>query len=317
MQRQPSNFMIHRALALAALHGVFAPNLYAQAPIQADPAGELTFDEIRTSSRKNPLDLFKLHPSPASNAPHTSSNAEPRAVATQLTLLAQPPATTPPPTRSSDTPVAAASPGDFNAPTAEEVVAQDAAQSALEANSQSSLSNQPSTEEIIATADDTELGGTVNPQQLRELSNQIPVVNISMEGVGIGLLPEGVDRDKNLQPTYLPTGEERGATYKVAQWQPSMICHYPLYFEDAMLERHGHVRFGCFQSLAAGAKFFGTLPLIPYLSTLKPKHECQYALGHYRAGSDAPLVRDHLPWDRQAAVVEALTLSSFFWAAPL
>jgi hypothetical protein len=138
-----------------------------------------------------------------------------------------------------------------------------------------------------------------------------------MEDIGTGLLPEGADRNKLLQPIDLPTGYERGAAYKVAQWQPSMICHYPLYFEDAMLERHGHVRFGCLQSFAAGAKFFGTLPLMPYLYTLKPKHECQYALGHYRAGSCAPLVRDHLPWDRQAAVVEALALTTFFWAAPL
>lgn len=158
---------------------------------------------------------------------------------------------------------------------------------------------------------------TLTPLQSRPLSTRILAVNVSMEDIGTGLLPEGSDRNQDLQPTFLPTGYERAATFKVAQWQPSLISHYPLYFEDAMLERHGHTRFGCFQSLASGAKFFGTLPLMPYLYTLKPKHECQYALGHYRGGSCVPLVRDHLPWDRQAAVVEALALSSFFWAAPL
>lgn len=318
MQRQRSNSRIYRVLALSALHGVFTASLHAQTPLQADPASELTFDEVRTSSRKNPLDLFKLHVSPTSNSPQTTSSAEPRRAATQLTLFAQPPATTPPQALGSNTPVAAtASPRDTSASAAGEVVQEVATPPAFEANRENVSANQDATTESLKSNENTAQRDSLTPLQSRALSTRILAVNVSMQDIGTGLLPEGSDRNKELQPTLLPTGYERGAAYKVAHWQPSMICHYPLYFEDAMLERHGHVRFGCFQSLAAGAKFFGTLPLLPYLHTLKPKHECQYALGHYRAGSPAPLVRDHLPWDRKAAVVEALAWSSFFWAAPL
>jgi len=318
MQRQPSKFMIYRTLAIAALHAVLAANLYAQAPMQADPASELTFDDVRPSARKNPLNLFNLQPSPASNVPQASSRVEPRTTATQLTLHAQPPATTPPVTLNSNSPVAAiASPGDTSAPAREEIVQGVAIQPVLDANRENVSAKQDSTTESLESIENIQQRDTFTPLQSRALSTRILAVNVSMQDLGTGLLPEGSDRNNQLQPILLPTGYERGAAYKVVQWQPSMICHYPLYFEDAMLERHGHVRFGCFQSLAAGAKFFGTLPLLPYLHTLKPKHECQYALGHYRAGSQAPLVRDHLPWDRKAAVVEALAWSSFFWAAPL
>ncbi len=93
--------------------------------------------------------------------------------------------------------------------------------------------------------------------------------------------------------------------------------HYPLYFEDAMLERHGQSRYGCLQPMVSGAKFLWTIPTLPYQYTLRPKHDCVYALGHCRPGSCAPVWHDMLPYDRHAMVVEALSLAGFFWAMPL
>jgi hypothetical protein len=109
--------------------------------------------------------------------------------------------------------------------------------------------------------------------------------------------------------------------YTQAQWRASQINHFPLYFEDAMLERHGHTRcclgFECTQSLVSGVKFFGTIPLLPYLKTLRPRHDCVYALGHSRPGSAAPCLRDNIPYDCRAAIVESASAAAFFWAMPL
>jgi hypothetical protein len=154
------------------------------------------------------------------------------------------------------------------------------------------------------------------PLQIGDLSMDVTPVDISMKGIGTGVLPTPAWSVSD-QPILLPDGYARGATAKSKTWQASWIEHYPLRYEDAMLERHGHVRFGCLQPLASGVKFISTIPLTPYLCTLKPRRQPIYALGNWRAGSRAPLLKDHLPWDRKAAVVEALTVAGFFWAAPL
>ncbi len=154
-------------------------------------------------------------------------------------------------------------------------------------------------------------GRPLTPLQTVGLSIEVKVVDVSVRELGI--LPRSAAAERT--PESLETA--RLAAYKCVHWHPSSICHYPLRFEDTMLERHGHVRFGCFQPLVSGVKFLGTIPMIPYLATLRPGCDPVYALGDYRPGSCAPMVRDTLPWDRDAAVVEALSLAGFFWAMPL
>lgn len=152
----------------------------------------------------------------------------------------------------------------------------------------------------------------LTPLQNRELSIPVRVVDLSVADLGTGSLPESA-ADKQQKLAFLG----RGAVAKCVHWHPSEICHFPLRFEEPMLERHGHVRFGCWQSLASGAKFFATFPLLPYLHTLRPTCEPVYALGNYRPGSCAPVLRENLPYDQRAAVAEALSLAGFFWAMPL
>lgn len=158
---------------------------------------------------------------------------------------------------------------------------------------------------------------SLTPLQNRALSLAINPTNISLDGIGTGVLPGADLPQVDHSPLFLPDGVGRGATFKCVHWRPSQVCHFPLYFEDAMLERHGHVRFGHLQPWASGVKFFSTITLLPYLKTLQPGREGRYALGHYRPGTCAPKLKDHLPWDSRAAVVETLSMASFFWAAPL
>lgn len=158
------------------------------------------------------------------------------------------------------------------------------------------------------------------PLQNRELSNRVQVTSIGAGKVGTGLLPTP-SRSRNTTEGLLPTGDSRGMYHTHVYWNASLIQHNPLYFEDAMLERHGHTRnylgYDYAQSVVSGVKFFATIPLLPYHMTLRSKHQCVYALGHYRAGSGAPCLRDNIPYDAKAAIVESSAAAAFFWAIPL
>lgn len=155
------------------------------------------------------------------------------------------------------------------------------------------------------------------PVQNRQLTNRVQATSISSDQVGTGLLPSPA-QPRQLSST---SAGQSTAIYTHVHWRPSCIQHFPLYFEDAMLERHGHKRsfygYDVAQSVISGVKFFATIPLLPYNMTLRPRRECVYALGHYRAGSGAPCLRDNLPYDYRAAIVESASAAAFFWASPL
>ncbi|MEZ6133349.1 MAG: hypothetical protein R3C53_00425 [Pirellulaceae bacterium] len=283
----------------------------AQSPVALAPTQTIEFEPIESTSRRNPQGPLELRQTqPLASGARLELQAQPLRTAQQAAVR-KPPATVPP-----------TIPPVVLAPDA------NARELAAAAASQTGETDEPATGEETKQGDQEEekpdsedsapskSEKSLAPLQNREISREIKAVNISVDGIGTGLVPSADPRPVNaVRP--LPTGIERTPSVTCVNWQPSLICHNPLYFEDAILERHGHARFGCLQSLASGVKFYSTLPLMPYLRTLKPKHECQYALGHWRPGSCAPLVKDTLPYDKQAAVVEALSLASFFWAVPL
>ncbi|WP_231690973.1 hypothetical protein [Aureliella helgolandensis] len=155
------------------------------------------------------------------------------------------------------------------------------------------------------------------PMQSRKLVNAISAVNVSVHDIGTGVVPTPSSDRHAEEAVFLQDGYARGAAFQCVHWHPSEICHFPLYFEDAMLERHGHVRFSCIQPVASGAKFLTSAVMLPYLSTLQPPCQSRYALGHYRAGSCAPRLRNTVPWDCKAATVQTLSVGGLFWAAPL
>jgi len=155
------------------------------------------------------------------------------------------------------------------------------------------------------------------PFQSAALKIGVDRVDISTKPIGTGVLPENTAAKRAAPSTSLLDGQLRGIVSQQVNWRPANVCHLPLYFEDAMLERHGHVRWGCAQPIVSGAKFLTTIPLLPYITTLQPPCEPRYTLGHFRPGSCAPALKDHLPWDRRAATVEVVSLGAFFLAAPL
>ncbi len=152
----------------------------------------------------------------------------------------------------------------------------------------------------------------------------IRAVSIDQKPIGNGKVPEGIQAGDDLQLVLLPEdGYSRLALTGGGAWPqlirpwaaPNTYSH-PLYFEDRMLERHGHERWGCFQPLASGARFFTTLPMLPYLATVQEPCDIVYSKGYYRAGSPVPKFYQRPPLEQRAVIVEAAVVSGTFIALP-
>jgi hypothetical protein len=104
--------------------------------------------------------------------------------------------------------------------------------------------------------------------------------------------------------------------WTLVNWEAANTFSNPRYFEDRMLERHGHVRWGCFQPVASGARFFATIPMLPYLMTINEPCDCEYTLGYYRPGSCAPALVQRPPYDRRALVMEGLVVAGVVVGIP-
>lgn len=157
--------------------------------------------------------------------------------------------------------------------------------------------------------------GKLRPLPENEFRSTVVAANTSIEGLGTGVTPDDFGFPREVYG--LPDGIARGAQYQCVHWAPSLVQHYPLYFEDAMLERHGQQRWGCLQPVVSGSKFFSEIVLLPYMATLRRPMDCKYSLGHYRPGTCAPVLRDQLPWDAKAAAVQGAAVTGFFWGMPL
>ncbi len=136
---------------------------------------------------------------------------------------------------------------------------------------------------------------------------------IATNQIGNGKTPDSFRQNQEINEMPLPeSGSERGQpwNWSVVQWEAPNAFSYPLYFEDRMLERHGQVRFGHLQPVASGARFFATIPMLPYLITLKSPCDCEYKLGEYRSGSCAPVMIQRPPLERSAVVAEAIAIGA-------
>ncbi|QEF99505.1 hypothetical protein Mal15_35700 [Stieleria maiorica] len=121
--------------------------------------------------------------------------------------------------------------------------------------------------------------------------------------IGNGELPLGFRQGEASPLVQLPeSGLDRGLPWHwtARHWAAANTFSHPLYFEDRMLERHGHQRFSCFQPLVSGGRFLAQAVSLPYLTAISPPSECQYSLGYYRAGSCAPALKQRPPYQRKA-----------------
>ena len=100
-------------------------------------------------------------------------------------------------------------------------------------------------------------------------------------------------------------------------WTAPALSTKAAYFEDVQLERHGH-SLVCkpLQPIVSGAKFFATIPLLPYKMGVTPPNECVYTLGHYRADSCAPYMVEPCPISLRGALFQAGAVTGAIFAIP-
>lgn len=115
----------------------------------------------------------------------------------------------------------------------------------------------------------------------------------------IGELTASIDPQKGPSPPDLVAKDEdpfdavpleRAWAMVEVNWEASALGHYPLYFEDVGLERHGHTVCPWLQPGISAAKFYTSVIVLPYKMGADPPHQCVYALGHYRPGGRAPRI---------------------------
>jgi hypothetical protein len=137
-----------------------------------------------------------------------------------------------------------------------------------------------------------------------------------------GLLPEQAARQPGQPPLdQMPLVEDArffaGWGEAGFEWSATRLCHGPLYFEEANLERYGYQCNPLVQPLVSGAHFFLTIPTLPYQVVVHPPRECIYTLGYYRPGSRVPWRRNcPFPWDPRAAAFESAVAVGLVFAIP-
>lgn len=184
--------------------------------------------------------------------------------------------------------------------------------------------------ELEAAAEEGAFAEPFIKQRLPEVISgrfQLPAlraVSIAQEPIGNGKVPDSLKAGEELN--LVPMPEDAYARSQlvgapawpmlIRPWAAPNTFSHPLYFEDRMLERHGHERWGYLQPVASGARFFATLPMMPYLATVQPPCDIVYSKGYYRAGSPVPRFYQRPPLERRAVIVEAASVAGGFIALP-
>jgi len=172
----------------------------------------------------------------------------------------------------------------------------------------------PEGQDVTSLKPDSEAGQTPKPDVAK--TKREPLVlpplgtpNISVQGVGTGATPEDMVSGRLPPVVNLPFGEERYGYWSLGYktWLAPVYCHQPTYFEDVMLERHGHERCPTLQPLLSGVRFFGDVALMPYNSYLNPPLRDISSAGYYRPGSSAPGIRQRPTYDKGALRFQLLT----------
>lgn len=159
------------------------------------------------------------------------------------------------------------------------------------------------------------------PRESNESRAFRPITSVTVDvSLPAGLLP-GDDAESSTDPTAgIPeSGDGRLAgAWASSQfpWEATALCHRPLYFEQANLERYGYGVHPLLQPAASSAHFFLSIPALPYKMVVDRPRDCIYTLGHYRPGSRVPWRRNLPPWQAGAAGFEAATAVGLVFLIP-
>jgi len=187
----------------------------------------------------------------------------------------------------------------------------------LEQPSPSDKAQPPETQNTDQTTDMSETSSASAASTAQTSKGPIalpPLVtpNLSIANIGTGQTPEDWVSGRLPDPQVLPYGPDRQVELfsQGKAWVAPVFCHQPLYFEDTMLERHGHEKFPKLTPMLSGARFYTSVFVSPYLAVLRPPLRDISNAGHYRPGSAAPGIRERAPYDPKAMRLQLLTVGT-------
>jgi hypothetical protein len=143
----------------------------------------------------------------------------------------------------------------------------------------------------------------------------LTIPNTSVAGIGTSQIPPDSTQGRLPEPVPLPYGPDRpeGWTYSNKQWIAPVFCHQPTYYEDIMLENHGHERYPTLQPMISGARFYTGIFLTPYFYCLNGPLEDVANVGRYRPGTAAPGLRQRPPYSPYAIGTQAVSTGTGVW----
>ena len=133
-----------------------------------------------------------------------------------------------------------------------------------------------------------------------------------------GLLPTDFAKDEFDAGVAVIPGRIRADDWPAFDfyWEASQLSHYPAYFEDVMLERHGQASHPLAQPFLSAARFCTDTAILPYNMGLDPHDRPISTLGHYRLGSEAPAVFQVPPLQLDAAVFQGAAAAGLIFLIP-
>jgi hypothetical protein len=170
---------------------------------------------------------------------------------------------------------------------------------------------------------DSIFGGNERLPQIADSGRlTLPPIKTATTGtseIGNGSLPKSYTEAEQRLEEALPeqTAQRDPAWYlSRVEFAAANTFSHPLYFEDVMLERHGHERFPALTPMISGARFFATVPMLPYLMTVRPACDFEYKMGHFRSGDCVYPYIQRPPYERNAVIVEAAVISGLSIGLP-
>ena len=170
--------------------------------------------------------------------------------------------------------------------------------------------------DVSPDTDDTEGGGILDPcRSVKDGSLFKPVANIKTR------IPSHMDRmppdcSGEFFTASVPTGSNRFGTEMAYHWEPTNFFHMPTYFDDVPLERYGQTKSECLQPFLSGTRFYLQVPILPYKMGVNPPHECISTLGHRPPGDCVPCIKQTLPFEADAVVVQTAATLGFVFLLP-
>jgi hypothetical protein len=110
-------------------------------------------------------------------------------------------------------------------------------------------------------------------------------------------------------------GTSRPWSMSLESWQPTALCHRPLYFEEVNLERYGK-SFGIAQPAISAVDMFGRVLAFPYLVGATRPRECIYTLGQGRPGNYMPFYLHRPPVSVRGGLLQATAVTGMAFVVP-